>query len=135
MRRERCSFPCKCVTVGLPRGASAAESHDDGSESQAPLHAVLPDALQDVERKVDVQVTQEHDAVAVLQEEAKAEVFGTRQAGAFDGNCWLMGDCVITETNLRRSGTRRLSRGIRSLSSLHEPAGHWGVSDSLFIPP
>lgn len=98
---------------------------------------MFPDALQDVERKVDVQVTQEHDAVAVLQEEAKTEVLGTRKGGtlSFDGNCWLMWDCVITETNLRRRGTRCLSRGIRSLSSLHEPAGHWDVSDSLFILP
>lgn len=66
VQRERCSFPCTCVTVGLPRRASAAEPHDDGSESEASLHAVLPDALQDVGREVDVQVTQEHDAVAVL---------------------------------------------------------------------
>lgn len=49
--------------------AAAAESHDDGREGQASLHAVLPDALQDVEREVDVQVAQEHDAVVVLLEE------------------------------------------------------------------
>lgn len=49
------------------RRAAAAESHDDGREGEASLHAVLPDALQDVEREVDVQVAQEHDAVAVLQ--------------------------------------------------------------------
>lgn len=46
--------------------AAAAESHDDGSKGEASLHAVLPDALQDVEREVDVQIAQEHDAVAVL---------------------------------------------------------------------
>lgn len=61
------------------RRAAAAESHDDGREGEAPLHAVLPDALQDVEREVDVQITQEHDAVAVLQEEvnhnARSDLF------------------------------------------------------------
>lgn len=66
IHREKCSF-----TIGLQRRASAAEPHDDGGESEASLHAVLPDALQDVERKMDVQVTQEHDAVAVLEEEAE----------------------------------------------------------------
>lgn len=65
------------VTIRLQRRASAAEPHDDGSKSQASLHTVLPDALQDVERKVDVQVTQEHNAVTILQEGAKTYVFMT----------------------------------------------------------
>lgn len=44
---------------------------------------MLPDALQDVERKMDVQVTQEHDAVAVLEEEAETRVSMTwRQFGS-----------------------------------------------------
>lgn len=55
-----------CVTIGLLRRATAAESHDDGSKSKAPLHAVLPDTFQDVEREVDVQIAEEHDAVAIL---------------------------------------------------------------------
>lgn len=63
------SGSCERLTIGLLRRAAAAESHDDGREGEASLHAVLPDALQDVEREVDVQVAQEHDAVAVLQEE------------------------------------------------------------------
>lgn len=44
------------LTIGLLRRAAAAESHDDGREGEASLHAVLPDALQDVEGEVDVQV-------------------------------------------------------------------------------
>ena len=56
------------------RRTAAAESHDDGGESEASLHAVLPDALQDVEREVDVQITQEHDAVTILQEETHTHV-------------------------------------------------------------
>lgn len=55
-----------CLTIRLLWRAAAAEPHDDGCESQASLHTVLPDALQDVEREVDVQVAQEHNAVAVL---------------------------------------------------------------------
>lgn len=62
--------------------ASAAKSHDNGSKSESSLHAVLPDAFQDVERKVDVQITQEYNAVAVLWEETETEThmltFGTR---------------------------------------------------------
>lgn len=63
---HRSVSPCMCVTVGLLRRAAAAESHDDGSKSKASLHAVLPDAFQDVARKVDVQITQEYNAVTVL---------------------------------------------------------------------
>lgn len=59
------------VTIGLPWRTAAAESHDDGSESEASLHTVLPDALQDVEREVDVQITKEHNAMTILQEEKK----------------------------------------------------------------
>lgn len=67
IHREKGSFSLQvCVTIGLQWRASAAEPHDDGSESEASLHAVLPDALQDVQRKMDVQVTQEHDAVTIL---------------------------------------------------------------------
>lgn len=62
-----------CVTIRLQWGTAAAESHDNGSEGEAFLHTVLPDALQDVEREVDVQITEEHDAVAVLQEEGQTE--------------------------------------------------------------
>lgn len=44
---------------------------------------MLPDALQDVERKMDVQVTQEHDAVAILEEEAETRVsMAWRQFGS-----------------------------------------------------
>ncbi|KAF3854603.1 hypothetical protein F7725_022658 [Dissostichus mawsoni] len=65
-------FACNVfVTIGLPWRTAAAESHDDGSESEASLHTVLPDALQDVEREVDVQITKEHNAVTILQEEEK----------------------------------------------------------------
>lgn len=54
------------LTIGLPGGAATAQPHDDGSVGQLPLHAVLPDAVQDIGREMDVQVTQEHDAVLVL---------------------------------------------------------------------
>lgn len=57
---------CECLTIRLMWRASTAKSHDNGSKSESSLHAVLPDAFQDVERKVDVQITQEHNAVAVL---------------------------------------------------------------------
>lgn len=56
----------ECLTIRLLWRAAAAEPHDDGRESQASLHTVFPDALQDVEREVDVQVAQEHNAVTVL---------------------------------------------------------------------
>lgn len=56
------------LTVGLPRGAAAAQPHDDGRVGQLPLHAVLPDAVQDVGGEMDVQVAEEHDAVPVLRE-------------------------------------------------------------------
>lgn len=62
---------CVCVTIRLPWRTAAAESHDNGGKSKASLHAVLPDAFQDVEREVDVQITQEHDAVTILQEETQ----------------------------------------------------------------
>lgn len=68
LHEHRCMSPCVCVTVGLLRRAATAESHDDGSKSKTSLHAVLPDAFQDVERKVDVQITQEYNAVTVLWE-------------------------------------------------------------------
>lgn len=57
------------LTVGLQRRAATAESHHDGGKGQAALHAVFPDALQDVGGEVDVQVAQKHDAVAVLGEQ------------------------------------------------------------------
>lgn len=60
---------CVHVTIRLMWRTAAAESHDNGSKSEASLHTVLPDAFQDVEREVDVQITQEHDAVTILQEE------------------------------------------------------------------
>lgn len=55
------------LTVGLPRGAAAAQAHDDGRVGQPALHAVLADAVQDVGGEVDVQVAEEHDAVPVLR--------------------------------------------------------------------
>lgn len=63
---SRMSTACERVTIRLVWRAAAAESHDDGSECESSLHAVLPDAFQDVERKVDVEITQEHNAVTVL---------------------------------------------------------------------
>lgn len=68
---RECDYSCVCVTIGLLWRTAAAESHDDGSESKASLHTVLPDALQDVEREVDVQITKEHNAVTILQEETQ----------------------------------------------------------------
>lgn len=55
------------ITIRLLWRTATAKSHDNGSKSKASLHAVLPDAFQDVEREVDVQITQEHDAVTILQ--------------------------------------------------------------------
>ena len=65
---------CECVTIRLVWRTAAAEPHDDGSKSEASLDTVLPDAFQDVEREVDVQITEEHDAVTILQEETHTEV-------------------------------------------------------------
>lgn len=61
----------ECVTIRLLWRTAAAESHDNGSKSKAPLHTVLPDAFQDVEREVDVQITKEHNAVTILQRETQ----------------------------------------------------------------
>ena len=66
-------YVCVC-TVGLQGGAATAQSHDDGGEGQTALHTVLSDALQDVGGEVDVQVTQEHDAVVVLATHTHAHV-------------------------------------------------------------
>lgn len=52
-----------------------------------------------------------------------------------DGNCWWTLDRTIKEAELRRRGTWCCGRGIRSLSSLQQPAGHRDVSDSLVILP
>lgn len=60
-----------CVTIRLLGRTATAESHDNGSKSKASLHTVLPDAFQDVEREVDVQITQKHNAVTILQEETQ----------------------------------------------------------------
>lgn len=70
-----CLHVCVCVTIRLVWRTAAAESHDDGGEREASLHAVLPDALQDVEREVDVQITQEHDAVTILQEQTHTRLY------------------------------------------------------------
>lgn len=70
-----CLHVCVCVTIRLVWRTAAAESHDDGGEREASLHAVLPDALQDVEREVDVQITQEHDAVTILQEQTHTRIY------------------------------------------------------------
>lgn len=53
----------------VPRRASTAQAHDHGREGQLALHTVLADAVQDVGREVDVQVTQEDDAAGVLEVE------------------------------------------------------------------
>lgn len=68
------------------RRAAAAESHDDGGEGESSLHTVLPDALQDVQREVDVQVAQEHDAVAVLREEINRDTSSRSPMGVSGGN-------------------------------------------------
>ena len=55
-----------CTSGFLGRG-STVKSHEDGGEGHVALHAVLPDAVQDGHGEVDVEVTQEHDAVVVLE--------------------------------------------------------------------
>ena len=60
-----------CLTIRLLWWTAAAESHDNRCKSKTSLHTVLPDALQDVEREVDMQITQEHNAVAILQEQTQ----------------------------------------------------------------
>lgn len=58
---------CICLTIRLQRWAPTVQSHDDGCESQSAFHTVFPNGLQDIVREVDVQVTQEHYAVTVLE--------------------------------------------------------------------
>lgn len=75
------------LTVGLPWGAATAQPHDDGRVGQLPLHAVLPDAVQDIGREMDVQVAEEHDTVPVLwegtdtSERIRAKQFWERSQG------------------------------------------------------
>lgn len=70
---------CLCITIRLLWGTATAESHDNGSKSKASLHTVLPDAFQNVEREVDVQITQKHNAVTILQEETQTNTFTSDQ--------------------------------------------------------
>lgn len=78
-----------CVTIRLQRRATTAQPHDDGSKRKASLHAVLPDAFQNVERKVDVQVTQKHNTVAVLEGNTTKSLFTIVAFESFLHFCFL----------------------------------------------
>lgn len=60
-------------TLGVPGRGSTVESHEDGCEGHVTLHNMLPDAVQDRHGEVDVQVTQEHNAVVILGNAAEEE--------------------------------------------------------------
>src|SRR4029434_5397946 len=64
-----CVCVCVCVVfydIVVLRCSSTVESHNNGCEGQPALHTVLPDALQQSGREVDVQVTPENYCVSCL---------------------------------------------------------------------
>lgn len=57
------------LTVGFLWRAPTAQSHDNGCIGQLSLHTVFPDAVQNIEGKVNVQVTKEYNTAAILRDE------------------------------------------------------------------
>lgn len=55
------------LTIRPLWGHPAVQPHDHGGKGHLALHAVLPDGINDSSWEVDVQVTQEDNAVRVLQ--------------------------------------------------------------------
>lgn len=54
------------LTLRPPGSGAAVQPHDHGGEGHLALHTVLPDGIDDSSWEVDVEVTEEDDAVRVL---------------------------------------------------------------------
>lgn len=120
---------------------------------------MLPDAFQDVEREMDVQVTQEYDAVAVLWEKMQrnAQVCllhpndikilpstGQKKCLIFVCVSWCKTSGCSHALYRFLHGLLGLTRaealfksvlGMSGLSSRQQPIGHLDMSDSRVIPP